>query len=229
MYIRRKVFSVAYDEATGEEKLFSTTEIMSEEAYIEKLYAEAEKPTHKKIRGGSNARIWMDKHLRTKKDREAIIEAYDQEGERNSHKLGKQSAKYAGAAGAAMSGIGSAVALNQLEKKSGRGAAEFLKGVGTNKKIVKAALKNPKLAKTALIAGAAGVEGGLAAGGGYVGTRLGRAIGKKIEDASETESHSAQKIADENKVASGKMSRDEFAQKYGRNLKPSNRREFEKK
>ena len=42
MYIRRKVFSVAYDETTGEEKLFSTTEIISEEAYMEKLYAEAE-------------------------------------------------------------------------------------------------------------------------------------------------------------------------------------------
>jgi hypothetical protein len=34
MYIRRKVFSVAYDETTGEEKLFSTTEIISEEAYL---------------------------------------------------------------------------------------------------------------------------------------------------------------------------------------------------
>lgn len=33
MYIRRKVFSVAVDQLTGEEKLFSTTEILSEEAY----------------------------------------------------------------------------------------------------------------------------------------------------------------------------------------------------
>jgi hypothetical protein len=41
MYIRRKAFSVAYDE-NGEEKLFSTTEIMSEEAYLEKLYSENE-------------------------------------------------------------------------------------------------------------------------------------------------------------------------------------------
>ena len=51
MYIRRKVFSVAYDEATGEEKLFSTTEIMSEESYIEKLYAEAEAEDKKSHRG----------------------------------------------------------------------------------------------------------------------------------------------------------------------------------
>jgi hypothetical protein len=41
MYIRRKVFSIAYDE-NGEEKLFSTTEIMSEESYLEKLYSENE-------------------------------------------------------------------------------------------------------------------------------------------------------------------------------------------
>ena len=46
MYIRRKAYSVAIDE-NGEEKLFSTTEIMSEEAYVEKLYAEAEKEEKK--------------------------------------------------------------------------------------------------------------------------------------------------------------------------------------
>lgn len=41
MYIRRKVFSTYIDE-NGEEKLFSTTEIMSEESYLEKLYSENE-------------------------------------------------------------------------------------------------------------------------------------------------------------------------------------------
>ena len=41
MYIRRKVFSTYIDE-TGEEKLFSTTEIMSEESYLERLYSESE-------------------------------------------------------------------------------------------------------------------------------------------------------------------------------------------
>lgn len=42
MYIRRKVFSVVVDETTGEQKLFSTNEIMDEEAYLQKIYAEAE-------------------------------------------------------------------------------------------------------------------------------------------------------------------------------------------
>ena len=35
MYIKRKVFSVFTDEETGEERLYSTTEILSEESYLE--------------------------------------------------------------------------------------------------------------------------------------------------------------------------------------------------
>jgi len=48
MYIRRKAFSVAIDE-NGEEKLFSTTEIINEDSYLEKLYAEAEKMSKKEF------------------------------------------------------------------------------------------------------------------------------------------------------------------------------------
>ncbi len=48
MYIRRKVFSVVMDEATGEQKLFSTNEIISEEAYLQKVYAEAEEEEQEK-------------------------------------------------------------------------------------------------------------------------------------------------------------------------------------
>lgn len=44
MYIRRKVFSVATDKY-GDERLFSTTEIMDESDYLERLYAApAKKP-----------------------------------------------------------------------------------------------------------------------------------------------------------------------------------------
>lgn len=57
MYIRRKVYSVAYDEVTGEEKLFSTTEIMDEDSYIERLYAEAEeeeeRPRKSRVKGAA--------------------------------------------------------------------------------------------------------------------------------------------------------------------------------
>lgn len=236
MYIRRKVFSTYVDEVSGEEKMFSTTEYIDEESYVESLYSEAEekefaekeKSTHKKIRGGSNARIWMDKKLQTKKDREAMIEAYDQEGDRNSHKLGKQVAKKTAILGGALGGAAAYSALKKGEKKAGRGAAEALKAMGANNKVVKAALKNPKTATAALVAGGVGINAVTHGVPGYAITRAGRAIGKKVEDLSETASHDSQKTADENKVAAGKMSRDEFAQKYGRNIKPSQRKEFKK-
>ena len=50
MYIRRKVFSVVYDETTGEEKLFSVNEITNEEAYLEQhQFSEEKKKEGKKI------------------------------------------------------------------------------------------------------------------------------------------------------------------------------------
>ena len=68
MYIRRKVFSVAYDE-NGNEKLFSTTIKKEEE----------NKTPKKKIKKSDKARIWMNKKLATKGDRKATIAAYDKE------------------------------------------------------------------------------------------------------------------------------------------------------
>lgn len=54
MYIRRKVFSTYIDEETGEEKLFSVNEIISEDEYVERLYAETAKEEKKKKVGLSN-------------------------------------------------------------------------------------------------------------------------------------------------------------------------------
>jgi hypothetical protein len=48
MYIRRKVFSTFIDTETGEERLFSTTEIMSEEEYIERMYSEEQEESGNK-------------------------------------------------------------------------------------------------------------------------------------------------------------------------------------
>ena len=47
MYIRRKVFSVGIDEY-GEEKLFSVNEVISEEEYCQRIFAEAEDEEEKK-------------------------------------------------------------------------------------------------------------------------------------------------------------------------------------
>jgi len=64
MYIRRKVFSTYIDEETGEERLYSTTEIMSEESYLEKLYSENEpeqKEFNSKAAKQRNAEFFEDK------------------------------------------------------------------------------------------------------------------------------------------------------------------------
>ncbi len=46
MYIRRKVFSIGYD-ANGEERLFSTNEILNEDAYL-RMFAEKEEEKEEK-------------------------------------------------------------------------------------------------------------------------------------------------------------------------------------
>ncbi len=198
----------------AEEKVYSV--LMTEEEL--RIFADAkEQFDGKKIRIGSKARIWADKHLQTKKDREAMIEAYDQEGPRNSHKLGKQSAKYA-VGGAA---LGAAIGTGAIAASEPESTKEV---INRTKRVLKVAAKNKKVAKAVAkdVAKVGAVGAGLAgatAGAAYLGTRGGRLIGKGIENISEGASHNSQKIADENKVASGKMSKGEFASKYGKNVK----------
>ena len=55
MYIRRKVFSTLVDDETGEERLFSTTEFMNEDSYLdERLYGikDMSKNAWEKTKGG---------------------------------------------------------------------------------------------------------------------------------------------------------------------------------
>ena len=202
------------EEKKAEEKVYSV--LMTEEEL--RIFADAkEQFDGKKIKIGSKVRIWADKHLQTKKDREAMIEAYDQEGPRNSHKLGKQSAKYAvgGSALGAAIGVGSIAASNpESTKELINRTKRVLKVATKNKKVAKAVAKN--VAKASAIG--AGLTGA-AAGSAYLGTRGGHLIRKGIENISEKVSHDSQKIADENKVASGKMSKEEFASKYGKKVK----------
>jgi hypothetical protein len=189
MLIKRNVYFSAVDQETGEERLFSVNEIMTEEEYLERLYSETEaeqvefskKKKEKKgpkLTVGDKVGIWTAKHLQTKKDREAMIEAYDRD-KGDYHKLGKQSAKYA----AASLGLG--------------GAA------------LGAATKNVKGA--ALGAAVGSVAGGLA---GYTTTRLDGAADKVIRKVSTSYDNQLQRTADRNKVASGKMTKEEYAKKY---------------
>ena len=53
MYIRRKVFSVAFDE-NGEERYFSTNEIINEEDYLDEVLYSEKKKKEKKSHLGRN-------------------------------------------------------------------------------------------------------------------------------------------------------------------------------
>jgi hypothetical protein len=80
--------------------------------------------------------------------------------------------------------------------------------------------------KGALAGGAIGAaNAGLAAGSEYAGVRLGGAINKKLRKKSEKIDKNSQKTADIVKVADGRMSRDEFAEKYGKEPKKAKGKE----
>ena len=194
MYIRRKVFSLLQDE-NGEERYFSTTDITMEDAE-QKIFSlvEDDEPAEErefaekegKLTLGDKVDIAIKKHLSTKKDKEAMIEALE---EGKYHKLGKQSAKY-GAAGA---GVGGAIAGAAIGKKIG----------GTKGAALGAAI--------GAVGGAAS-----GAGAGYVGTRVGGAIdklGRKVSGRAQT---NAKMEADRVKVAAGKMTKKEFIKKWDR-------------
>lgn len=192
-----------YSEVNTDEKLYSV--LLSEDELA--LFSEAieEKKT---ISKSDKDAIWMAKHLQTKKGREANIEAYDQEGPRNSHKLGKQVAKATAATVAAGDVIGHLTNRKDLKKS--------LKIAAKNKEAAKDLAKG--LAK---VQGKVAVLGAGLAGCAYLGTRGLHSINKKNADRSKEVSQRHQKVADINKVASGIMTEEEFASKYGKNIKPN--------
>lgn len=50
MYIKRNVYFSAIDQESGEEKLFSVNEVLSEDEYLERMYAEAEEEKKSKAK-----------------------------------------------------------------------------------------------------------------------------------------------------------------------------------
>lgn len=133
---------------------------------------------------GDKVNIWALKKLNTKKDREAIAEGH-RHG--NWHKMGVQSAKYAGAGGA----IGGALI----------GASATRGGAG-------------KKALGAL--GGAAVAGGLYGGAGYVGTRIGGGLRNVKNELSRDSAEKSARIADRADVASGKMTKEEYLKRRAR-------------
>ena len=88
-----KVFSSYDNYGNEEERLYSV--LMTEEELA--LFSEKKE---EKLKTGDKVGIWLQKHLNTKKDREAVIEALE---EGKWHKYGKQAAK-GGAVGGAIGG-----------------------------------------------------------------------------------------------------------------------------
>lgn len=195
MYIRRKVFSLLQDE-NGEERYFSTTDITLEDAeqrifslneYDEEEQREyADKKKEGKLTLGDKISIALNKHLTTKKDKEAAIEALEK-GKYG--KLAKQSAKY----GAAGGGLAGAIGGAAIGKKIG----------GTKGAILGAAI------------GAAG-GGAAGAGGAAAGAGIGGALSKVNRKISGHAQTSAKMEADRIKVAAGKMTKEEFIKKWDR-------------
>ena len=102
-----KIFSSYDDYGYEDERLYSV--LMSEDEValysemIEELQMYSDKKKDEpKLKTGDKIDIWVQKHLNTKKDREAMIEAY---GEGKWHKMGKRSAIYGGAGGAIGGGL----------------------------------------------------------------------------------------------------------------------------
>ena len=184
MYIRRKVFSVITDE-NGEERLFSTTEFINEDEYLsEKLYT-----SDGDLTLGDKLDIAIKKHLTTKKDKEAMIEALE---EGKYHKLGKQAAKYGAVAGALSGAVNGAL-------------------IGGLRKGVKGAVLGG-LGGTAIGAGAGSA-------GGYLGTRVEGGLRNIYKDISGRADTLDKMRADRVKVAAGKMTKEEFKKKWRVNKK----------
>ena len=125
-----KIFSSYDDYGYEDERLYSVLmdedEVALYSEMIEELQMYSEKKDSPKLKTGDKIGIWTQKHLNTKKDREAVIEGY---GEGKWHKYGKRSAIYAGAGGATIGGI--VGGLNRGAKGAALGAAALGAGSAT--------------------------------------------------------------------------------------------------
>ena len=193
MLIKRNVYFSAVDEETGEERLFSVNEIMTEEEYLEKMYSKAndKRLSNEDLDYLRFAKKDMKYHKNPKEAEE--MREYYTTGKRTKYGLAKDSAK-AGALGAGI-GVGakmiansSEVALNSSAKEAGKA---MIKG----------------LPKAAAIGGAVG----LAAGYG-----INKAAQKYVKNKLKKDPKAFEKGRDAIDVATGEMSLSKFRKKHGK-------------
>lgn len=188
MYIRRKVFSVLLDE-NGEERLFSTTEFVDEETYLnQKEFGEKKLSTSDKIDFAVGKLI-------PKKIAERQARYWDMENEEDSKAAAKEARKrsFKGlTAGGAIAGALSGAAIGRKGSR-GRGAA-----IGT-------------------IAGAG--AGAVLGGVGALSHKLGEKTARALHKNSDKYKKYAKKGSDKYKVISGQMSKEEYTEKHGKEKK----------
>lgn len=196
MLIKRNVYFSAVDQETGEERLFSVNEIMTEEEYLEKMYSKAndKRLSNEDLDCLRFAKKDMKYHKNPKEAEE--MREYYTTGKRTKYGLAKNSAKV-GAAGALI-GTSLKTALNMdpaIEKGMLKGTEAGIKRVfkGTP--------------KAAAIGGAVG----LAAGYG-----IQKAGQKHVKNKLKKDPKAFEKGRDAIDVATGEMSLSKFRKKYGK-------------
>ena len=195
MYIRRKVFSLLIDEATGEERWFSTTEIEDS-----RLFSDDEK----KMRRGDRQNIERLKKMYKKDEsiKEAHKKQYDddpevrKQGDREVMKKGMKSvAKTTGVLVPASAALGYGMSRGIL--KEGRKEAAKTGG------------------KMALIsAGSAAVGAGIGAGALALDNKM---RNKRVNEGKLSEAD--KKVKDQIRTASGEMTEEEYTNKWGKTKK----------
>lgn len=146
--------------------------------------------SEKEIKKSDKIAIWAAKNLNTKKGRDAVIKAYDKDSQ-DFKPMAKRNAKVTGTTGALISIPGGVIIGKQLGGKKG-----------------------------AAIGGAIGAaNAGAMAGLEYGATRFSGATNKELRKKSKKIDKNSQKTADISKVADGRMSKEEFAEKYGKEKK----------
>lgn len=193
MYIRRKVYSVAYDEYTGEEKLFCTTELIDEESYLnDRMFARAVKTPEvlARLEKGEKNSKKISSHRKAEEAYRSKLEELANSGKKGSDKARKaieNSIEEQKAWEAEMrqgfkkAGKMSPYSKEREAQRLGEGTGSFKKANSIAKREIalnkgKKALKS----KTALGLGIGAGALGLGAAAGYYGSK--KAAANKVED-----------------------------------------------
>jgi hypothetical protein len=210
MYIRRKVFSTFIDTETGEERLFSTTEIDGMEV------KEFSKADDKRLDNEELARLKFAKkemkYHKNPKDAEEMREYYTT-GKRTKSSIAKNTAKMGGYGAL----IGTAIKMN----RNAVNAAFESSAKEAGKALIKG---TPKAAGKALIKGtpkAAAIGGAVGLAAGYGLQKAGQ---KYVKGELKKNPKAFEKDRDAIDVATGEMSLSKYRKKHGKDYEKEDKK-----